>query len=70
MTTESQKKARNKWDAQNMVVLGCKVRREQADLFRGRCKEAGTSVNEVFRLAMERFLAETEGGDTDTVERG
>ena len=29
--SESKRRANNKWDAANMTVLGCKVRRDRAD---------------------------------------
>ena len=29
--SESQKKSRDKWDKANMSVLGCKVKKEQAE---------------------------------------
>lgn len=56
MTTEAQKKSRNKWDAENMTVLGCKVRKDMADRFKATCKAAGTSPNEIFRHALEDFM--------------
>ena len=57
MTTEAQKKSRNKWDAENMTVLGCKVRKDIADDFKAACKIAGTTPNAVFRAALEDFMA-------------
>lgn len=56
MTTEAQKKSRNKWDAENMTVLGCKVRKSIADDFKAACKAVGTSPNEIFRHALEDFM--------------
>ena len=57
MTTEAQKKSRNKWDAENMTVLGCKVRKDIADDFKAACKIAGTTPNAVFRAALDDFMA-------------
>ena len=56
MTTEAQKKSRNKWDAENMTVLGCKVRKSIADDFKAACKAVGTSPNAVFRHALDEFM--------------
>lgn len=53
---ETQKKARNKWDAANMTVLGCKVRKDRAEEFKAACKEAGTSPNAVFSNAINDFM--------------
>ena len=62
--SEIQKRARNKWDAANMTVLGCKVRKDKAEEFKAVCAEAGTTVNAVFTEAMDRFLdAHSEGGE-------
>ena len=56
MVSDVQKRARNKWDKDNMVVLGCKVKRADAEAFKAACKAAGTTVNAVFTEAMRRFL--------------
>lgn len=58
MLTEKQKKSRNKWDAANMTVLGCKVRRDRAEQFKAACKKNGTSPNAIFMAAMEKFMEE------------
>jgi hypothetical protein len=46
-----------------MVVLACKIRRDDAERFRAACKLAGTSPNAVFRAAVHDFLREHGGGD-------
>lgn len=56
--TISQKKSRNKWDAANMTVLGCKVRKDKAERFKAACKEAGTTPNAVFTGAIDTFMEE------------
>lgn len=53
---ETQKKARNKWDAENMTVLGCKIRKDRAEEFKTACKEAGTTPNSVFSNAISDFM--------------
>ena len=55
MVSDNQKKARNKWDSVNMVVLGCKIRKDKAEQFKEACKAAGTTPN-----AVNEFLAERE----------
>lgn len=64
MPTENQKKYRNKWDAANMTVLGCKVRKDKAEKFKTVCRENGTTPNVVFMEAINKFL-HREGGKQD-----
>lgn len=63
MVSDVQKKARNKWDANNMIVLGCKVRKEKAERFKAVCKSAGTTPNAVFTTAMDDFMVEHGAND-------
>ena len=66
MLTENQKKSRNKWDAANMTVLGCKVRRDRAEQFKAACKKNGTSPNAIFLAAIEKFMEEYGEAGEDT----
>ena len=61
MVTENQKRSRNKWDAANMTVLGCKVRKDKAEAFKAACAAAGTTVNAVFSAAIDDFMLRTSG---------
>lgn len=54
--TEAQKKANNKYIAEHMTVLGCKVRKEYADKVREKAKAEGTSVNAILKKALDEFL--------------
>ena len=56
--SESKRRANNEWDAANMTVLGCKVRRDRAEQFKAACKKNGTSPNAIFMAAMEKFMEE------------
>ena len=56
--SDAKKRANNKWDASNMVVLGCKVRRTKAEAFKALCKEEGTTPNAVFTAALDAFMEE------------
>ena len=60
MVRESQKQARNKWDAENMKVVGCKIRKDQAEAFRALCIARNTTPNEVLRKAILSFMGEGE----------
>lgn len=54
--TEAQKRANNKYIAEHMTVLGCKVRKEYADKVREKAKTEGTSVNAILKKALDEFL--------------
>ena len=54
--TEAQKRANNKYIAEHMTVLGCKVRKEYADKVREKAKTEGTSVNAILKNALDEFL--------------
>lgn len=56
MVSRAKRASNNKWDAENMVVLGCKVKREKADAFRAACKASGTTPNAVFTRAIDDYL--------------
>ena len=54
--TDAQRRANNKYIAAKMTVLGCKVRKDEAEAFKAACKAADTSPNAVFRKAMLDFM--------------
>ena len=54
--TEAQKRANNKYIAEHMTILGCKVRKEYADKVREKAKEEGTSVNSILKRVLDEFL--------------
>lgn len=56
--TEAKRKANSKWDAANMTVLGCKIRKDKAEQFKAACKSAGTTPNAVFTGAIDEFMNE------------
>lgn len=56
--TESKRRANNKYIAENMTVLGCKIRKEDAEKFKKACAATGTNPNAVFRKAIDEFMKE------------
>ena len=60
MVTRAKRAYNNKWDAANMTVLGCKVKRDEADAFREACRLVGTSPNAVFKAAIDEFMRENQ----------
>ncbi|RKJ73029.1 hypothetical protein D7X33_20900 [Butyricicoccus sp. 1XD8-22] len=63
MPTEKQKGYRNKWDAANMTVVGCKIRKDKAEAFKAACKAAGTTPNAVFTAAIQEFMKDKESAE-------
>lgn len=60
MVTPKKRASNNKWDAANMTVLGCKVRKDYADRVRACCETNGDTVNAVLRAALDRYLEQHE----------
>ena len=61
MPSDAQKAYRNKWDRANMKVIGCKVTREKADLFKQACDFLGTTMNAVLAQAIEETIKRAKG---------
>ena len=57
-TSDAQRRASNKYIAENMTVLGCKIRKEDAEKFKQACAAAKTTPNAVFRKAIDEFMKE------------
>lgn len=62
MVTRAKRANNNKWDAANMTVLGCKIRKDKAEEFKTACKLAGTTPNAVFRAAAEDLIEQVKEG--------
>lgn len=62
IVTDAQKRARDKWDKENMTVVACKLKKEQAKAFRQYAKEQGKTVNAV----LTEFVAACIGNNSDT----
>ena len=60
MVRDSQKRARNKWDAEHCALLACKVRRDYADRVRACCEARGDTVNAILRAALDQYLEQHE----------
>lgn len=56
--TEAQQRATRKWDAQHMTQVKVGMRREEADAFKARCAENGTTPSAVLREAIQRYMEE------------
>ena len=58
MPTDTQRRARNKWHAENMSVISCKLKREIAERFKAAAKSNGTTPNELMRGWIAAYLFE------------
>ena len=59
---ESQKRASLKWDKENMTVLSCKIRKEQAVAFKAHCETQGSTSNTVLKDFVLGCIGEQEPG--------
>lgn len=64
MPTDTQRRARNKWDAENMSVISCKIKREIADDFKATARANGTTPNELIRGWINDYLNDRKEGKT------
>lgn len=62
MVTPAKRASNDKWDRENMTILGCKVRREYADQVREEAQRRGDSVNAVIKRALDAYLEEGNSG--------
>lgn len=63
--TESKRRANNKYIAEHMTVVGCKLTKERASEFRLACKLGGTTQNAVLRAAVDDYIEQIKGKRTE-----
>ena len=56
--SDAQKRASNKYIAEHMATLGCKVKKEQAEAFRDYCLKKGVTTN----AALKEYVMRCIGG--------
>ena len=59
--SEAQKKANRQWDKENMITLGCKVKREQAEKFKKYAEDNGKTANALLKDFVLEKISENEG---------
>ncbi|MDE5671442.1 MAG: hypothetical protein K2J59_08285 [Eubacterium sp.] len=47
--TDAQKKANRKWDKTNMITIGCKLYRNEAELFKEYAASQGKTANTILK---------------------
>lgn len=60
--SDSKRKANDAWDAKNMKVVGCKVKRAVADAFAVYAAQRGTTVNAL----LQQYIFECVGNVEDS----
>lgn len=60
MPSEAQKRARDKWDATNMTLVSCKMRRDLADDFKSVAKANGTTPSALIRGWIDAYMQKNE----------
>lgn len=61
--SESQKRASLKWDKENMAVLSCKIKRDQAAKFKAYCIDHGKTSNTMLKeYVLSCIVKDTDGG--------
>ena len=60
--SDAQRRAQNAYDKKIFCVLGCKMKKADAEIFKAACKDSGTTVNAVFAGAAAKFMAEYSAG--------
>lgn len=60
--TDAQKRAAAKWTKENMSTLSCKVKKEQAELFKGFAASKGKTANTMLKDYVLDCIEEKESG--------
>ena len=56
MVSPKKRASNHKWDAENMTVLGVKVRKDYAEEVKKKAKERGDTVNAILKAALDKYM--------------
>ena len=56
MVSPKKRASNNKWDAENMTVLGVKVRKDYAEKVRQKAKDRGYTINAILKDALDDYM--------------
>lgn len=56
--SDSQRAAKAKWDRENLQIVSCKVKKEEAEAFRAAAKKNNTTPYAVLRDCIFRYINE------------
>lgn len=57
-TSRAKRAANNRWDAENMQLVACKIKKAEAQKFKECAKANGTTVNALLREFIAKYLEE------------
>jgi hypothetical protein len=58
--SDARRKANEKWDKENMITLGCRLKRTQAQAFKEHAAEQGKTANTMLRDYVLDCIGEDE----------
>ena len=58
--SESQKRANQKWDKEHLTVVGCRITKEKAELFRQSCRKLDTVPNKVLMQTVDETIKKAQ----------
>ncbi len=58
--TRSKRAANNKWDKENMKIVACKIRKEQAEQFKQYAEDRGTTSNALLKNYVLECIGEID----------
>lgn len=64
--SESQKRANQKWDKENMTTLGCKVYRHEAEAFKEYAKKQNKTSNTLLKEYVQECIRKNHGEGQNT----
>lgn len=59
--SDAKRRANGKWDAENMIKVGCKVTRSVHDQFKKACEAQGDTMHSVLRNCIEDYVVKYKG---------
>lgn len=59
--SRSKRAANNKWDKENMKIVACKLRKEQAEKFKQYAESNGTTANALLKSYVLEKIGEKDG---------
>lgn len=62
-TPKSKREANDRWDKQNMITLGCKVKREEAAIFKEYAQAQNKTANTVLKEFVYKCIKEYQEKD-------
>lgn len=58
-------KAKREWDREHLTVVGCRIKKDKAEVFRQACKQLGTVPNQVLMKAVDETIEKAGLSDGD-----